>query len=112
MALEKRKSEQIAEVEKALCTIAGVRTKELAYQLASQVVNLQLWSKPTGNFDSLMVATSLLGEIKPETRVEAMLAVQMIGVHQAATIFLCRANMKGRGNPSRGPMRTCSGRCA
>ena len=87
---------QIAEAERTLCAIAGVRTKELACQLASQIVNLQLWSKPTGNFDSLMMATSLLGEMKPEPAVEGMLAVQMVGVHQAATMVLARANMEGQ----------------
>ena len=96
LALEKRRAEQIAEVEDALCALAGVRTKEVAYQLATQIVNLQFWSKPTTNFDSLVMATSLLGEIKPETAIEGMLAVQLVGVHQAATMFLARANMEGQ----------------
>ena len=35
----------VAEIKEALRTVAGVRTNELAYQLASQIANLKLWNK-------------------------------------------------------------------
>ena len=43
-----------------------------------------------------MTAVSLLAEIKPKTATEAMLAVQMIGVHHLATMSLARANAEGQ----------------
>ena len=39
---------------------------------------------------------SLLGEIAPKTATEALLAVQMVGVHNAATLFLAQAVAEGQ----------------
>ena len=86
----------VAEIEEALRTVAGVRTNELAHQLAAQIANLQLWNKSDGTANNVMTAVNLLAEMKPETPTEAMLAVQMIGVHHLATMSLARANGEGQ----------------
>ena len=86
----------IAKIEDALRTVTGVKTNELAYQLAAQIANLQLWNKSDDTADHFTTAVNLLAEMKPETPTEAMLAVQMIGVHHLATMSLARANGEGQ----------------
>ncbi len=95
-AISKTRDDMVAEIKEILRTVAGVRTNELAYQLASQIANLQLWNKADGTAGNYMTAVNLLVEIKPETATEAMLAVQMIGVHHLATMSLARANGEGQ----------------
>ena len=49
--------------------------------------------------DFLTTPAAFLAELSPKTGVEALLAVQMIGVHEAATAFLRRAQPdKGTGD--------------
>ena len=64
--------------------------------MAAQIANLQLWNKSDGTANNVMTAVNLLAEMKPETATEAMLAVQMIGVHHLATMSLARANGEGQ----------------
>ena len=88
----KKREELVAQLEDSLRTVAGVRTNELALQLGSQIVALQLWKINTSEdfMDNYVTALSLLSEMRPKTATAAMLAVQMIGVHQQATILLAR----------------------
>ena len=81
-----------------MCRVCGVKTPEVARALASQVANLQVWTRPDPSqpFDALMRATCLLGELGPTTGAEALLAVQMLGVHEAATVFLRHATAEGQ----------------
>ena len=88
----KKREELVAQLEDSLRTVAGVRTNELALQLGSQIVALQLWNTSEDFMDNYVTALSLLSEMRPKTATAAMLAVQMIGVHQQATILLARGN--------------------
>lgn len=90
------RSALIAQIEESLRTVAGVRTSELAHQLAVQIANLQLWNKAGDTAGHYMTAVNLLVEMSPETPTEAMLAVQMVGVHHLATMSLARANGEGQ----------------
>lgn len=87
------RSGQAAEIKNALRDIAGVKTNELALQLANQLAHLQVWDKRSG-VDGLGLATMLLAELQPKSALEAMLATQMVGVHHAATMFLARATLE------------------
>jgi hypothetical protein len=71
----------------ALCAIAGVKTTELAMLLRAQVKKLQP-GLAEGHFVGAMC---LFAELRPQTATEALLAVQMAGVHNAATAFLAEA---------------------
>lgn len=94
-SIKKTRDELVRDLEDVLRKAAGVKTKEMAHQLAAQIMNLQRWQKADGA-DAWLTALSLLAEIQPKTATEAMLAVQMIGVHHLATASLVRANVEGQ----------------
>ena len=93
-SVAKTREELEAEVEDTLRRVCGVKTPQLAHALTSQVAHLQVWTRPdpAKRAAALTRAMALLGELGPGNGLEAMLAVQMIGVHEAATEFLHRAN--------------------
>ncbi len=94
----KSREEILTEFEDGLCRICGVKTPEVAQALASQVASLQVWTRPDPArlAEALTRASCLLGELGPKTGPEALLAVQMLGVHEAATMFLHRASADGQ----------------
>ena len=94
----KTREELIQVIEEAQCRCCGVRTPTVAEALVTQVVNLQVWTRPDRAHlpDALAKASCLLSELGPKTGAEALLAVQMIGVHEAATTFLYRATVEGQ----------------
>ncbi len=73
--------------------VCGTKTPAVAYALASQLGSLLVWNRPDPKrgLDVLTTPAALLAEFSPQTGVQALLAVQMIGVHEAATAFLRRA---------------------
>ena len=87
------REEVAAELEELVCKTCGTKTPAAASALTTQVANLLVWSRPDpkNRLDCLTIPAARLAEIGPETGVEAMLAVQMLGVHEAATAFLQRA---------------------
>ena len=83
-----------AELEEMFSKVCGTKTPAVASSLATQVANLLAWNRPDpkgGGLDLFTTPAAFLAEIGPRTGLEAMLAVQMIGVHEAATVFLRRA---------------------
>ena len=91
------RAEQISEVEKGLCKIAGVFDKRTAYRIMSQLQAMLIWTPsnttPGGRF---MAAFETLAELKPTNMSESLLAVQMIGVHEAAVRFLRNATIQAQ----------------
>ena len=73
--------------------VCGTKTPAVAYALASQLASLLVWNRPDPKrgLDVVTTPAALLAEFSPQTGVQALLAVQMIGVHEAATAFLRRA---------------------
>jgi hypothetical protein len=74
----------------------GVRSEHTAVTLYRQLVAMNLWHgpSPTGvdpKMDMTMQALSLCEDFRPRNVLQAMLMVQMIGVHQAATECLALA---------------------
>ena len=96
------REDTVAELEEMLRNVCGTKTPALAYALASQLGSLLVWNRPDpkrGGLDFLTTPAAFLAELSPKTGVEALLAVQMIGVHEAATAFLRRAQPdKGTGD--------------
>ena len=68
--------------------ITGVKSGKLALRLVSQV-GIQL--SGSNDFEGLCTATEMIAELKPANITEAMLASQMIAVHEAALVFLRNA---------------------
>ncbi len=97
-AVMKAREQLMREFEDVLCRVCGVKTPAVATALASQVANLQVWKRPDPArlAETLTRASSLLVELGPQNGPEALLAVQMIGVHEASTFFLHRATAEGQ----------------
>ncbi len=76
----------------------GVKTDKVAHVLLTQAVHLLVWNRPDQSslVEAFTRSAGLLAEIGPSSGLEALLAVQMIGVHEAATMFLYRANLDGQ----------------
>ena len=82
----------------SLRKVWGVKTPEVAYLLVTQAISLQVWTRPdrARRDDTFLGAEALLAELSPRTAAEALLAVQLIGVHEAATMFLHQATAEGQ----------------
>ena len=74
---------------KALIESTGGQSTEVACAILGQAMDLQ----PDGRTmpEKLEVAMKTMKEMAPGNLTEAMLAVQMIGVHNAAVHFLCKS---------------------
>ncbi len=96
--VNKTREERIADIKETMRRVCGVKTPEVAHALATQVANLQVWTRPDPEepVDALMRAMHLLLELAPQTGAEALLSVQMLGVHEAATVFLRQATAEGQ----------------
>jgi hypothetical protein len=96
LARAREREELIEGIQAVLCRACGVKSPEVAQALASQVAHLQVWTQadPDRPAEALGRATALLSELAPRAGVEALLAVQMVGVHEAATQFLRRATLE------------------
>jgi hypothetical protein len=80
----------------ALLQAGGVKDADLAARIIEQVNRIQApWPFGYPN-EGFQFAVEMLLEMKPETFTEALLAVQMVGVHHAALAFLHRAAFSGQ----------------
>lgn len=81
----------VANAKKDIVQAAGVRDLKLSAVLIDQLSQqVALWGADRTS-NSLEIAFETMLEMKPESVTEALLAVQMIGVHYAALSFLQRA---------------------
>ena len=79
-----------AEMEEHIGKAVGVRDGKLALLLVPQMSALQVGGSAEDGVHRLYQATAALREMDPQNATEAMLAVQMFGVHNAAVMFLQR----------------------
>jgi hypothetical protein len=79
-----------------MCRLAGIKSKELAERISNQVAFLQVLEVSSTPVERLVIASQTLRELQPENAAQALLAVQMIGVHYAAISFLSRATAQGQ----------------
>jgi hypothetical protein len=94
--LDHSDDQRVALTYQALCDVIGVKTIDVALRLLSQLVHLQHTETPQSDADELVKSIALLAELQPTNATEALLSVQMIGVHQAAMVFLARATAEGQ----------------
>lgn len=85
-----------ADFANLLCKSLGIRSSELPDRIVIQANALQV-SGPSDLDPSerLLMAIAMMQELGPENGAEALLAVQMIGVHEAAVTFLRAATSPG-----------------
>jgi hypothetical protein len=101
----KKESEESERFTHAMQTIiqkmksSGVRDQGLADKLLVQTAgaSLSYWTpKDVSPCQRLELAASALTEMEPSNATEAMLALQMIAVHDAALLFLVRATQENQ----------------
>jgi hypothetical protein len=57
---------------------------------------MQAWFKDETEEKRVIAAADMIAEFQPTNPTEALLAVQMFGVHEAATLLLKRATVEGQ----------------
>lgn len=82
-------------VLRMLRAAAGVKDTDLSIMLLSEASGLPFFLRAT-NDERFLTVLAFMQELGPETVTESLLAVQMFGVHNAALIFLNRANIEGQ----------------
>jgi hypothetical protein len=82
-----------AGMDNEMCAATGIRPPGLAYVLLGQVIALQFHTlnQVEDDIELLKRATATIGAMEPANMTEAMLSVQMIGVHNAAVNFMVDA---------------------
>ena len=75
---------------------AGIRNVDFADLLLTQMNAMQLWGPAEDKIDRTREAVLALREMDPKNATEALLAVQMFGVHNTAMLFLKRATVEGQ----------------
>ena len=63
-------------------------------QVTTVLRNLQFWNQPRTTDEGLTIAIALIEELGPQTLLESLLAVQMVGVFQASTKLLASGVMR------------------
>jgi hypothetical protein len=95
--------QRLTTAEQALCDVCGVKTIEVARRLMSELVHLQHAEAPQSDADELVKSIALLAKLQPTNATEALLSVQMIGVHQGRFRFLRqRSGCSGLGGSAQG----------
>jgi hypothetical protein len=90
------RAELIAKVGEACASILGLRDRKVATQMVTQAMNGPDWCGSEGEADRFTTARDTLKEIGPKGATEVFLAIQMMGVHNAALIFLKCATVAGQ----------------
>jgi hypothetical protein len=60
------------------------------------MLSMQAWFKDETEEKRVIAAADMIAEFQPTNPTEALLAVQMFGVHEAATLLLKRATVEGQ----------------
>ncbi len=84
----------MAKIDECLCNVTGIKSTEVAHHIFSQMVAMQVWRADLPHSQQLHAALQMIAELKPANATEALLAVQMFSVHEAALVFLKRATHK------------------
>jgi len=90
------RTELIADLEKKCAAAFGLKDGKVAFQMLSQAASLLCGTGSEKVLDNFSTALGTLSEIGPRGALEMLLAVQMMGVHQAALKFLANATVEGQ----------------
>jgi hypothetical protein len=81
----------LAMIGKASASALGLKDEKAALQIVTQALNVPSCVSSKDDSDRLIAALGTLMEIGPKGALEGLLAVQMMGVHNAALMFLRNA---------------------
>jgi hypothetical protein len=88
--------ESIARLGKACALGLGLKDEKAALQILMQALSVPSCGASKDDSDRLFTALGSLMEIGPSGALESLLAVQMMGVHNAALMFLRNATADGQ----------------
>ncbi|HYW46956.1 MAG TPA: hypothetical protein VE959_29085 [Bryobacteraceae bacterium] len=88
-------AERAALLEK-FCKITGTTTERGAERILAQMASMQVWGRGETDEQRILAAAELIADLGPANATEALLAVQMFGVHEAALQLLQRATLQGQ----------------
>jgi len=89
---EAKTQKRIDGLLKHSCEVTGARTDEFADRIIVQAAGSLVSPRPKSGSDVQAIAGfAAIAEMAPQNATEAMLATQMIAVHEAALLFLKRA---------------------
>jgi len=89
---ELSRAETLAEVRSLICQTTGMAGELTAERLLAQLARMPVIGAANGDDgESLRAAVEIMIELRPANALEAMLTVQMVGVHEGAALFLKNA---------------------
>jgi hypothetical protein len=91
-------AERLEESEALTCKMLGLEDPDLAQALIKQVKQLEAAMAFGGGAEVSGIAMPMLFEMKPTNLTQALLAVQMSGVHHAALLYMKRAALIAKAN--------------
>jgi hypothetical protein len=91
-----KRAEAIAKLEEGCASALGLRDSKLASHMLTQALNVPNWCDSESDPERFTTALETLKEIGPKGATQLFLAIQMIGVHKAALMFLKRATVEGQ----------------
>ena len=89
------RAESIAKLGKVAAPALGLKDEKAALQILMQALNVPSCGPSKDESDRLVAALGTLMEIGPKGAMESLLAVQMMGVHNAALMFLRNCGRTG-----------------
>jgi hypothetical protein len=81
----------LAGARELVCAVTGTKAREVADRILAQMRAMQAWGADLPEKEKMLAAVHMFAELQPANLTEALLAVQMIGVHEAALLFLRRS---------------------
>lgn len=88
--------EELAAIKEKFCELTGTTTETGAERIVNQLASMLVWGRNNADGQKAVAALDLVMELAPANATEALLAVQMLGVHEAALLFLQRATLDGQ----------------
>src|SRR6266404_6374661 len=85
------RTNRVAKLGELYASRLGLNDGKVALQILTQAMNGPSWCAQESDPGRLSTTLGTLTEIGPKGAMETLLAVQMIGVHNAALMFLKRA---------------------
>jgi hypothetical protein len=92
--IDKAQAEKAVQINQLACKVTGTQSPEFAHRIIAFLKHLQFQPPGTTEKQEFLDAVSAMAEMKPSSAIEALLATQMIGVHEAAVQLLKRALIK------------------
>jgi hypothetical protein len=89
-------AKSLAVLGKASALALGMKDEKAALQILTQALNVPSCGASQDDSDRLLAAFGTLMEIAPQGALESLLAAQMMGVHNAALMFLRNSTADGQ----------------